>query len=82
MQNNNLTAITIARSIELCKKHNALSESSDFDTIGNLLYVHDRPAYNYFMQTDHFDLIGETVFALYFGLTDDAGEFAQFDTDD
>ena len=77
-----LTAITIARAIELCKQHNALSESSDFDTIANLLYNFDRPAYNYLMQSDDFDLIGETVFALYFGFTDDNGEFGEFDNDD
>ena len=82
MPNDHLTALTIVRATNLCKQHQALSESSDFDTIGNLLYNFDRPAYNYFMQSDDFDLIGETVFALYFGHTDDNGEFDKFDTAD
>jgi len=82
MPNCHLTALTIVRATELCKQHNALSESSDFDTIANLLYNFDRPVYNYFKQSDHFDLIGETVFALYFGFTDDNGQFDKFDTND
>ena len=82
MQNSYLTALTIYRASELCKQHSALSESSDFDTIANLLYNFDRPVHNYFVQSDDFDLIGEAVFALYFGNNNTAEEFKQFDTAD
>lgn len=78
MQNKNLTAITISIATALCKEHSSLSESSDFDTIGSVLYQHNRPVYNYFINTDDYDLIGETVFALYFNNTD----ATQFETND